>query len=52
MDDATPMASLSFLVLHALKGLSTPYDTYWFCLLVAIEVPQYLRMGLWWISRR
>ena len=35
------MSVLLFLVLHALKQLGSPYDSYVLCVLLALELPQW-----------
>ena len=46
------MATLIFLVLHMLKQLNSQQDSYIFCILLALEGPQYLRIWLWWKTRQ
>lgn len=43
------MGALLFLVLHAFKALTTPYDSYWFTLLIALEAPHWVMA---WLYRR
>lgn len=40
------MALLLFLGLKAAHVIETPLDWYWFCLLLALELPQYVRIGV------
>ena len=44
------MGSLLFLWAKAAFQLNTDYDTYWICLLLAVEIPSYLRVFLYWRS--
>ena len=44
------MGLLIFLVLKGLKILDTPWDSYWACLLLSIELPQWSLM--WCYLRR
>lgn len=37
------MSVLLFLILHAMKALSSPYDCYWLCVYIGLD-------GLWWLS--
>ena len=43
------MGALIFLLLHALKQLNGPYDSYYFCVLVALEAPHWMMA---WLYRR
>lgn len=45
------MACLLFGMLWSRRIIETPYDAYWFALLLALEGPQYLRCYLWWRHR-
>ena len=46
------MATLLFLCLKASKVYDTPVDWAVFCLLLALEGPQYLRVWLYWKAKR
>mgnify|MGYP001615748420 CR=1 FL=1 len=35
------MGTVLFIILKALRVIDLPGDTYWLCLLLAIEVPQW-----------
>lgn len=45
------MATLIFIWCRAFFDLNSQYDIYFLCLLLALEVPQYLRILLY-ITRR
>ena len=46
---AAAMSVAVFLVLHAVKGLSSPYDCYWLCVYVGLDS---ITWALLWIIRR
>ena len=46
------MATLLFLLIKALVDLNFPFDSYFVCLLVALEFPQYLRILVHLLDRR
>ena len=46
------MATLIFVCLKAGKIIDTPWDWYWCCLLLALELPQYLRLLVYWRAKR
>ena len=46
------MGCLAFLFLHALKGLSSPYDTATVCLLLSLDTHLWFRLWLWRQTRR
>ena len=45
------MATLMFVCLKAGKVIETPYDWPIFCALLALELPQYIRIALYWRSK-
>ena len=46
------MGSFVFLCLKAAKVYETPWDWFCFCLLLALEIPQYVRLVLYWRAKR
>jgi hypothetical protein len=46
------VATLLFLLLHAAKDLNLAYDTYVFCVLLAMDSNTFLRWWLWKQSGR
>ena len=46
------MGTLAFLLLHAFKQLSSPYDSYVFCFLLALDTSSAVRIWLWRQSGR
>ena len=45
------MASFIFLCLKASKVIETNFDWPVFCVLLALELPQYIRIALYWRSK-
>ena len=46
------MGTRLFVILKALRVIDLPGDTYWLCLLLAIELPAYARLWLYWRASR
>ena len=46
------MALLCFLVVYALKGLHSDFDSYWACLLIAVELPSWAMVWVYRHPRR
>ena len=46
------MASFIFICLKASRVVDTSYDWAIFCVLLALELPQYLRLIVYWRSKR
>ena len=46
------MASILFLLLKSCRVIDTSHDLYWFSLLMALEIPGYLRILLYWLYNR
>ena len=42
------MGTVLFIILKALRVIDLPGDTYVLCLLLALEVPAYLRLWMYW----
>ena len=45
------MGTLLFLLLHATRQLQSPFDCYWFTLLVSLDAQTALRLWLWTRTR-
>lgn len=43
------MGCVAFLILHAIKVLDSPYDAYWFTILLSLDTQTLLR---WWLWKR
>lgn len=41
-----------FLMLKACRVIDSPYDLYWFCLLLSMEIPAWTRLWLYWRAKR
>lgn len=46
------MATLCFVLLRSGRVIDGPYDSYFLCLLLALELPTYLRLWLYWRAQR
>ena len=55
MDEASlggEVTTVLFLLLHAIKGLASPWDTYWFCVYVGLDLIALPVWWRWWRDRR
>lgn len=46
------MATLLFVLLRSSRVIDGAYDSYFLCLLVALELPAYWRLALYWRANR